>query len=65
MARASLRQSNRKLELVADRYGPALCAILSKIRQIWMRNARPARSHVTLSTRRPLPAYSRRLVVRW
>ena len=45
-----------------------LCAqnILSQLQQIRMRNARPgARSHVNLSTGRPLPAYSRRLVARW
>ena len=57
------RPSNLKLALVACWYGPAVCAVSS--RHIWhIADGRRASgcSHVTLSTGRPLPAYSRRLV---
>ena len=56
------RPSNLKLALVACWYGPAVCAVSS--RHIWhIADGRRASgcSHVTLSTARPLPAYSRRL----
>jgi hypothetical protein len=55
--------SDLKLALVAYWYGPAVCAV--SFRHIWhITDGRHASgcSHVTLSTGRPLPAYSRRLV---
>jgi len=57
------RPSDRKLALVAYWYGPAVCAVSS--RHIWhIADGKRASgcSYVTLSTGRPLPAYSRRLV---
>jgi hypothetical protein len=57
------RPSHMKLALVAYWYGPAVCAVSS--RHIWhirMANARPGACMRLRSTRRPLPAYSRRLV---
>ena len=57
------RPSNLKLALVAYWYGPAVCA--ERSRHIWhIADGKRASgcSHVTLSTGRPLPAYSRRLV---
>jgi hypothetical protein len=64
MARASSAHPT-KLALVAYWYGPPLCAENARqIRhtRILMVNARPGCSHVTISTRQPLPAYSRGLV---
>jgi hypothetical protein len=57
------RPSNLKLALVAYWYGPAVCAV--SFRHIWhIADGKRASgcSHATLSTGRPLPAYSRRLV---
>ena len=57
------RPSNLKLALVAYWYGPAVCAVsFRRIRHIADGKRASGCSHVTLSTGRPLPAYSRRLV---
>ena len=56
------RPSNLKLALVAYWYGPAVCAGRSRhLRHIADGRRASECSHVTPSTGRPLPAYSRRL----
>ncbi len=57
------RPSNLKLALVVYWYALALGAESTRhIRQIAVGKRASGCSYVTLSTRRPLPAYSRRLV---
>ena len=57
------RPRDRKLASVADWHGPAVCAVSFRhIRHIADGKRASRCSHVTLSTGRPVPAYSRRLV---